>query len=153
VAVNPFRGLADFLAKMGLTVRDDPRRVIDISARQWGETLDGFALSLEPFPGGISVVLLNVGEAPRTLTIPAWLRFFRFDIDAPLTPFGRQLLSPERQAGHIAVTLKPREPVETQVPLGSLFALRPGEKYAVQASCTLPDGDTLHSNRIVYLCV
>ena len=31
---------------MGLSVRDDPKKLVDIAGRQWGEAIDGLALSV-----------------------------------------------------------------------------------------------------------
>jgi hypothetical protein len=136
------------MAKMGLSVRDDPPRVINVAARQWGGTVDGFSLSIEQNAESLSVVLRNVGAAPRTLTIPGWLSFFKIDIDAPLTPFGRELLKPERQKEAINPTIKPGEVAETQIPIGSLFDLKQSAVYRTQVSCTLPESQMLLSNTI-----
>jgi hypothetical protein len=148
VAVNPIRKTLDFLAKMGLTVRDDPPKVIDVGARVWGEVVDDFALSIEQIPDSLSVVLRNIGASPRTLAIPGWLAFFKIEIGAPLTPFGRELLKPERQTERINRTVGPGELVETQIPIGSLFVLKQAAAYRTQVSCTLPDGQALLSNTI-----
>ncbi len=134
---------------MGLTVRDDPPRVIDPAARAWGAAADGFALSIDPTPDGLSIVLRNVGTAPRTLVVPGWLAFYRIEIDAPPTPFLRELLKPERRTERVTVTLAPGELTETQAPLGSLFALKENKEYRVRVSCTLPDDATVVSNTIM----
>jgi hypothetical protein len=134
------------MANLGLTVRDDPPRVIDVNARVWGEPVDGFVLSIEQITGTLSVVLRNVGPSPRTLDIPTWLSFFKIEIEAPLTPFARELS--KRQSQFINPTISPGELVETQIPLGSLFLLKPNERYRIQVSCILPEGQALHSNAI-----
>ncbi len=134
------------MANLGLTVRDDPPRVIDVDARAWGEPVDGFVVSIQRITGTLSVVLRNVGSSARTLNIPTWLSFFKIEIEAALTPFGRELSKREPQ--FINPTIGPGELVETQIPLGSLFLLKPNERYRIQVSCTLPGGQTLHSNTI-----
>ena len=146
VPLRQIKKALDFLARMGLSVRDDPKRVIDPAARVWGDPVDGFALSIDPMPDGLSVVIRNIGTSPRTLVVPGWLSFFRIEMEAPLTPFGRELLKPERQTERVTVTLAPGELAETQIPLGALFALREKASYKVRVSCTLPDGNTAFSN-------
>jgi hypothetical protein len=155
VAKNPIIRVLDFLAKMGITVRDDPPKVIDIAARTWGEPQGGFVLSIEQIspdepdtPPSLSVVLRNVSSDTQTLTIPGWLHFYHFDMTAPLSPFGRELLKPERGA-EIRVVLKPGEPVDTQVPIGSIFSMKAKGEYRTRVSCTVPGGSTLLSNTAV----
>ncbi len=153
MAKNPLIRFLDFLANMGLTVRDDPPKVIDVAARTWGRPVDDFALSIEQLPQDdpqtpptLSVVIRNVSANAQTLTVPGWLHFYRIEIDAELSPFGRQLLKPERATERITITLKPGEPSETQVPVGAMFSLRRGVSYPASVSCTLPNGAVLTSN-------
>jgi hypothetical protein len=155
VAKNPILRFFDFLAKMGIMVRDDPPKVIDVAARTWGDAMDGFALSIEQIPHGdedappsLSVVLRNVGDAAQTLEIPGWLHFYHFDLTAPLSPFGRELLKPERSSERLTVTLQPGETVDTQVPIGSIFTMKQKGEYRTRVSCTLPGGGALLSNTI-----
>lgn len=157
MAKNPLIRFFDFLANMGLMVRDDPPKVIDVAARVWGEPSADFALSIEPLPPPepgtpltLSVVLRNVGAAPQTLQLPGWLRFYRIEIDAELTPFGRRLLDPDRAPERVAITLKPGEPTETQVPAGALYSMKRGVPYRIRVSCTLPAGEIVVSNDIVF---
>jgi len=141
------------MAKMGLSVRDDPPRVIDIAARQWGEVVDGFALSIEQIPreATLSVVLRNVGTQPRTLVIPGWLGFFKVETEAQPTRFGLELMKPERQTERINSNIGPGGLAEAQIPVASLFALQPGNSYPVRVSCTLPGGKILLSNAANFL--
>ncbi len=141
---------------MGLTVRDDPPRVIDPASRVWGENADSFALSIEPIPQeqrdappSLSVVLRNVGSISQTLSAPSWLLFFDVDIPAEPSLFGQELLKPERQTMRVTSTLGPGELFETQIPVGSLFDLRAKGEYPARVSCTLPDGAKLISNRVI----
>jgi hypothetical protein len=155
---NPIRRALNFLAKMGLTVRDDPPRVIDAASRTWGDPADGFALSIEPLPQeeqgappGLSVVLRNTGSMPQTISAPGWLAFFSVEIPAEPSPFGLELMKPERQTMRVTATLAPGELFETQIPVGSLFDLRTKGEYRTQVSCMLPDGATLVSNPVILL--
>jgi hypothetical protein len=123
-----------------------------VAVRAWGESVDGFALSIEQVPQeeagappSLSVVLRNVGGSARTLVAPGWLQFYRIDIDAALSPFGRELLKPERQT-EVTVTLEAGATVDTQVPIGALFDLGGKGEYRTRVSCTLPSGQTLTSN-------
>jgi hypothetical protein len=155
------RGFFDFMAKMGLSVRDDPPRVVDLSIRQFGETRDGLALSILQIPledrealASVSVVLRNVSQEPKAFTIPGWLAFYRMEVRLPdgspagLKPFGRALANAERRKESLNVTLAPGALNETEVPLGSIFNLRAGVGYTVKAFCE-PGGTLLESNEIV----
>jgi hypothetical protein len=155
------RKLLDFLAKMGLSMRDDPPKVVDLSIHQFGETKDGLALSIRQIPRddpdalpSVSVVIRNVGQETRKFVVPGWLAFYNFDVRTPdgspalLTPFGRALNKPEHRNERINVSLAPGALNETEVPLGSIFRLRPGEKYVVRASSEPTEGVTLQSNEI-----
>lgn len=154
MAKNPILRFFDFLAKMGIMVRDDPPKVIDVAARSWGDPVDGFVLSIEQIahdenaPPTLSVVLRNVSPAAQTLAIPGWLHYYHFDMTAPLSPFGRELLKPERSTERLTVTLQPGEPVDTQVPIGSIFSMKQKGEYRTRVSCALPTGATLLSNTI-----
>ena len=140
---------------MGLMVRDDPPKVIDVAARTWGEPAEGFSLSIEQVPQddpsappSLSVVLRNLSSEAKTFTIPGWLHFYRYDVTAELSPFGRQLLKPERATERLSVTFKPGEPIDTHVPIGSIFNMRQKGDYRTRVSCTLPSGATVLSNTI-----
>jgi hypothetical protein len=156
------RGFFDFLAKMGLSVRDDPPKVVDLSVREFGEPQQGLALSIRQIPrddpdalASVSVVIRNVSQEVRTFVVPGWLAFYQFDVrmpdgsPAPLTPFGRALAKPEHRNERSNVSLAPGALNETEVPLGSIFRLRRGAKYVVRASCEPAQGVTLRSNEIV----
>ena len=88
--MSVFRRFFDFLAGLGLIVRDDPPKVVDLTVRAWGAAVDGLALSIREVPhedpdaqATVSVVLRNVGPAPRSLTVPGWLFFYQFEITGP----------------------------------------------------------------------
>ena len=139
-------------------MKDDPVRVVDPAARQWGESVDGFALSIEPVylredrsvVSNLSVVIRNVSGQAKSLTIPGWLHFFQVDVGAPLSAFGRELLRPERRKAEIDVPLAPGALAETQIPIGSIFEMRRGASCTARVSCELPSGATLRSNRIEF---
>jgi hypothetical protein len=160
VAISALRQFFDLLAKMGLSMRDDPKRVIDVAARQWGEPVDGLALSLEPVllredrqvMSNLSVVLRNAGQETKSLEVPGWLFFLLVELTAPdgravpLSPFGAELLKPSRRTERIAVNLAPGGMVETQIPIGSIFEMRASGEYRASVSCELPGGAALRSN-------
>lgn len=150
------------MAGMGLIVRDDPPKVVDLTVREWGAAANGFVLSIRQTPNAdpdaqeaISVVLRNVGDSARELTVPGGLFFYRLEIaaadGAPVSPspFGRELLKPERNTERVELRLGPGAVTETQIPVGSIFSLRKKGTYRVRASCALPDGTVLQSNEIV----
>jgi hypothetical protein len=162
-----FRGFFDFMAKMGLSVRDDPPKVVDLTIRSWGEPADGLVLSVydivredsEALPR-ISVVIRNIGTERKSFPVPGWLYFYqvevrllevgpRYDSIAPLSPFGRELLKPERRTESLSVALNPAAFQETEIPIGSLFNLRARGRYSVSARCLPFEGVTLRSNTTI----
>ncbi len=141
---------------MGLIVRDDNPRVIDMTGREWGESAAGLALSIREMRQDdprqlpvLSVVLRNAGLERRILPVPGWLFFYDIEVSAPPTAYGRELLKAERGREKIDVALGPGDATETDLPIGLLYEMRPPGAYRVRVSCHLPDGLTLHSNEIV----
>jgi hypothetical protein len=154
VAQNRFVRFYNFLAKMGLVIRDDPPKVIDMTGRVWGEPVDGLALSIRELPreepnrvAGISVVMKNTGAHPKTLSVPPWIFYYEI-AGLTLTPYGRQLMSADRKAEKSELTLGPGDAIETDLPIGTIFNMRTPGEYPVQVSCLLPDESTLRSNAI-----
>jgi hypothetical protein len=149
-------GFLDFMGRMGLTLRGDPPRKIDMTGRIWGQPVDGVALSIREIPkedpeqlASVSAVMRNSGEKQIPLTIPGWLHFYKIDVAAQPTSYGRALLRPERQSERLAITLGPGDATETDLPVGSIFELRRGKEYKVRVSCQLPGDALLQSNEIV----
>jgi hypothetical protein len=145
----------NFLANMGLVLRDDPPKVIDMTGREWGQPVDGLALSLREIPKEdpqqqtvLSVVIRNEGPEPKTFIVPGWLFFYELQLDAPLTAYGSQLLKPERKTERMEVTLAPGQAKETDLPAGVLYDMRASGHYGIKVSCRLPDGAVLTSNEI-----
>lgn len=141
---------------MGLVLRDDPPKVIKVTGREWGEPIDGLALSVHEIPKEdpqqqtvLSVVIRNVGQERKTLIVPGWLFFYELELSTPLTAYGSQLLKPERKTERLEVTLAPGEARETDLPVGALYDMRAAGEYRVKVSCRLPDGAVLTSNEIV----
>jgi hypothetical protein len=162
VAISAFRSFFDYLARMGLSVRDDPKRVVDPETRQWGSPVDGFALSVESVllredrsvMSNLSVVLRNVSDATKSLVVPGWLFFFHVEMTGPdgsrvpVSSFGGELLKLSRRTERIDVTLAPGGLTETQIPVGSIFEMGAKGEYRIETWCELPDGVRLYSNRI-----
>jgi hypothetical protein len=161
-----FQDLLEFSARFGLTMRDDPRKVIDLAARTWGEQGGWGAVSIELIEQGdpdalpaVSAVLKNAGAQAVSLTVPGWLFFFHAEVtepdgsQVPLSPFGAQLLKPERRTERIEVALAPGTGTEARIPVGQLFGLRAAaarkERYGVVVSCELEGGAVVRSNRIL----
>jgi hypothetical protein len=154
VAANKFTRFYNFLANMGLVIRDDPPKVIDMTGREWGETVDGLALSIRELKredprqvAGISVVMKNVGPAPKPLTIPSWIRFYQVE-GLERSPYERQVMGSNRDLKNIEVALGPGDAIETDLPVGTLYNTRAPGTYTVRISCGLPDGAILRSNEI-----
>jgi hypothetical protein len=158
-AIGLIRRFLTFLAKMGLSVRDDPKKEVDIAGRAWGAPVDGLALSILHTPNErsdglatVSVAIHNRGAAPLRLTTRGWLYFFQVSVvgggtAAELTPYGRELMKPERQPAPRVVVLAPGEAVEADIPIGSIYRMLTGT-YRVRASCEARGG-RVESNEIV----
>jgi len=145
----------DFLAKMGLTLRGDPPRAIDITNREWGPPVDGIVLSIREIPRqdpeelpGVSAVMKNGGEKRIPLSIPGWLYFYNIEIEAPQTPYGRSLLKPKHHQEPLHLTLGPGDATETDLPIGTIFELNKRQGYKLRVSCQLPGDIVLHSNEL-----
>lgn len=88
------------------------------------------------------------------MQVPDFVSWFRLELTAsdgslaPRTPFGKQLLNPERSGALRDLHLAPGEAVEAQLPLESLFRLSPGAGYRAIVKCQLNDGAMLVSNAI-----
>src|SRR5438309_3253548 len=106
------------MAKMGLSVRDDPPKVVDLSLYTFGEAQQGLALAIRQIPrddpdalASVSVVIRNVGQETWSFVVPGWLGFYEFSVKtaegeaAPLTPFGRALARAEHRTERINASL------------------------------------------------
>jgi len=139
---------------MGLVLRDDPPKVIDMTGREWGEVVDELALSIRELgrddPGevaGISVVMKNEGTETRAFPIPPWIFFYKIE-GLELTPYGRQLMSPDRKGKDVEVTLGPGAAIETDLPLGTIYNFSGAGNHKLQVSCELPGRAVLRSNEL-----
>jgi hypothetical protein len=153
---NGFTRAFNLLANMGLILRDDPPKVIDMTGREFGEAVNGLDLSIREFPkedpgehAVLSVVIRNREREKKTFVVPGWLFFYNVLIDVPLSGYGEQVLKPERKTERFEVTLAPNEAKETDVPLGLLYDLRAGGDYRMRVSAGLADSAVLTSNEIV----
>ena len=149
------------MAKMGLSVRDDPKKEVDVASRLWGEPVNGLALSVllkakedpDELPS-VSIAILNRGNETKRLMTRGWLNFFHVSVmdpagaGAPPTSYGAELMKPERQLALSDVVLTPGEAIEADIPIGSIYSMREGDVYRVQASCDVPGGGRVISNKI-----
>ncbi len=161
MAIGILRGTLDWFAKLGLSVRDDPPKTIDLTNREWGTPAGGLAVSIREIPKedpdqlpSVSAVLRNVSDARQRFSIPAWLIFYSIGVTRPdgspaaLTPFGRELLKPERHPRGVTLDLAPGQPVETEIPVGSIFDMRAKGEYRIRLTAARPDAPVLESNQI-----
>jgi hypothetical protein len=145
---------------MGLTVRDDPKKVVDVAGRTWGEPVHGLALSVlllerkhDDEPPSVSVAIHNRSSEVQRLLTRGWLNYFRVSVvdaegaAAALTAYGSELMKPERLPESADVVLASGEAVEADIPVGLLFEMRRGE-FRVQAMCDAPGGGVITSNGI-----
>lgn len=158
-AINAFRRFLDFLAKMGLSVKDDPRKVVDIAGRTWGSPVEGLVLSLalkkkeDPDElASVSVALHNTRPVPLSFVIHGWVNFFRVKVlspdnsEAELAPYGREVFRTDHRPAATEITLAPGEALEADIPIGLIYRLKSGE-YRVEAFAEV-DGSRVVSNRI-----
>jgi hypothetical protein len=154
VAANKFFRFYNFLANMGLVLRDDPPKVIDMTGREWGAAVAELALSIRELKredprqvAGISVVMKNEGTRPRAFNVPPWIFFYEIE-GLELTPYGRQLMSPDRKGRNVEISLGPGDAIETDLPVATIYNLRAPGDYKVRVTCRLPDQTVLRSNEI-----
>src|ERR1700722_268206 len=138
-AINAIRSVITFMAKMGLSVRDDPKKEVDVAGRTWGEPVNGLALSVllrakedpDELPA-VSIAILNRGPETKHLTTRGWMNFFSVSVlgpdgaPAPLTSYGAELMKPERQPAVSELVLATGEAVEADIPIGSIYQMRNG---------------------------
>ena len=151
---NKFTRFYNFLANMGLVIRDDPPKVVDLTGREWGAETDGLALSIRELPRedprqvtGISVIMRNAGTETKRVSISSGPLFYRIH-GLDLTPFGKQYFNSARKPQGTTVTLGPGEPNETDLPLSTMYDLRRIGEHRVYVTAVLPDGAELRSNEI-----
>jgi hypothetical protein len=145
---------------MGLSVRDDPKKVVDVAGRTWGEPVHGLALSAlllqrkhDDEPASVSVAIHNRSSDVQRLLIRGWLNYFRVSVvntqgaAVAMTPYGRESMKPERLPPPAEVVLAPGEAVEADIPIGLLFEMRRGQ-FRVHAACEAPGGGAIASNEI-----
>jgi hypothetical protein len=145
---------------MGLTVRDDPKKVVDVAGRAWGEAVHGLALSVLPLErkqddelASVSVAIHNRSSDVQRLVTRGWLNYFHVSVvnaegaAAPMTAYGSELMKPERLPAPAEVVLASGEAVEADIPIGLLFEMRRGE-FRVWATCEAPGGGVITSNQI-----
>ena len=159
MAIGFVRGTLDWFAKLGLTVRDDAPKTVDIAGRKWGEPVGGLTLSIQQIrkedPAqlpAISAAVRNVSSELRRLELPGWLVFYSVQITGPngehagLTAFGRELLKPERHQRRTVLDLASGQAVETDIPIASIYDMRAAGEYRVQISAKVPEGGVAVSN-------
>ncbi len=152
----------NFMANLGLFIRDDPPKVIDMTGREWGAAVNGLELSIRGIPqedarqqAVLSVVIRNAGPEKKTFTVPGWLFFYEAQVEgpngsaAPLSGYGSQLLQPERKTERLELTLAPGEAKETDLMLGLLYDMRSAGDYRVRVAGRLTDSSAVTSNEIV----
>ncbi len=144
------------MGKMGLTLRGDPPRSIDVSNRKWGEPVDGVVLSIREITRvdpeelvSVSAVMKNEGQKHIPLSIPGWLYFYQMEIAAPTTSYGASLLRPKHRQAPLQIQLGPGDATETDLPIGSIFSLSTDREYKLRVSCELRDGLVLRSNELI----
>jgi hypothetical protein len=145
---------------MGLSVRDDPKKVVDVAGREWGQTVEGLALSVllsarkhDDEPASVSVAIHNRSPGVQRLLTRGWLNYFHVSVfdaageSVPVTAYAREVMKPERLPAPAEVVLAPGDAVEADIPIGLLFEMRRGQ-FRVQATSEAPGGGVITSNQI-----
>jgi hypothetical protein len=145
----------DRLADMGIWIRFHDKRTEPPTeeGRSWGSTVDGFAMSLAPVhEETVSVLIKNTGDREVRAQVPGWLNYLKTSITGPvaveLRPYGKQLL--ESTQAPVQLVFPAGKHLATEVPLGALYALKPGGTYRVRVECAVPGNPaaTLVSNEV-----
>jgi len=153
VPANWFERFYNFLANMGLVLRDDPPKIIDMTDRIWGDAVDGLALSIRELPRddegrvtGISVVIRNAGPEPRTLDGPL---ASRYQVEgASLSAYGRKVADSSPPARPAPVTLGPSGANEAELPIATTHEIRSRGDYRLSVSLSVSDRAMLRSNEL-----
>jgi hypothetical protein len=149
-----FSKLFDTLANLGIWIRLNDKRTEPPTevGREWGAEVDGFVLSLAALrAGSLSLMIKNAGTDEVRVSIPGWLRYLTVAIDAPLRSFGKQVMNDPQLAKPVERVFPAGKAVLTEIPVGSIYELRPGVGYRVRVSCPVPgkaDGLVLTSNEV-----
>jgi len=152
--LSKFTSFHNFMANLGLVIRDDPPKVIDLTNRVWGEPVDGLVLSIRELPreeerlvAGISVVMKNEGAQSKIMRVAEGIFFYRVE-GLELSPYGRQFMNSQQKNNTIELNLAPGGATETELPLATVYNLKAAGTYNIRVSCELPGGTHLHSNEI-----
>lgn len=136
---NGFERFYNFLANMGLVLRDDPPRVIDVTGREWGDVVDGLVLSIRELPRdderrvtGISVVVRNTAPEARTLDGPLAARY-RVE-GAGLSAYGQKLAAASPPANPVSVVVAAGGAIETELPIATTHELRARGEYRLRVA-------------------
>lgn len=156
-----FGKLFDTLANMGIWIRfRDPRSEPPAeTGRVWGPATEGFAMSIaENGEKGLSVLIRNLENVEKRARIQPWLAYLNVSIlgpdgsQAPLRPFGRELLKAEERASPVERVFPPGHAVAAEIPIDALYDVsKPGE-YRIVVSCPVPGATRdakLTSNELV----
>lgn len=143
-----FRAVYHWMALSGLAMKDDEPLETRDPDRQWGARSGNLMLSAKANGRRLSVVLKNAGTEEIRAVLPQWLFFFELDIEGspPLTTFGKQALDPARSVLRTELILTPGKPIETEIPVDSLYDLGPSPRR-VTASCQVA-GVKVVSNQV-----
>jgi hypothetical protein len=152
--LSKFTSFHNFMANLGLVIRDDPPKVIDMTNRVWGEPVEDLVLSIRELPreeerqvAGISVVMKNESAESKTMRVAEGIFFYRVEGLAP-SPYGRQFMNSPQKDKTIEINLGPGEATETDLPLATIYNLKAAGNYTVRVACELPGGALLQSNQI-----
>jgi hypothetical protein len=128
----------DTLANMGIWIRLNDKRTEPPSeqGRAWGRETGGFALSIARKGEGLSVLIKNTTDSEKRATVSQWLHYLKVEIDAPLSPYGKQLLQNEP---HGATRVFPANAyLATEIPVAALYTLKPSVPYRITVTCPVP---------------
>jgi hypothetical protein len=143
-----FRAVYEWMARLGLVMKDDDPLEVRDPDRQWGPPAGSLVISAKAKGRRLSVVLKNTGTEEIRAEIPAWLFFYQLDISGspPLSTFGEQTLDPGRSQRRTDLILQPGKPIEAEIPVDTLYDLG-SAPHRVKVSCDLA-GVTVVSNEV-----
>jgi hypothetical protein len=137
----------DTLANMGIWIRLNDSRTEPPSeqGREWGPTVDGFAISLAPLhEESVSVMIRNESAVERKVQLPGWLKYLHIALTGPdgapvpLKPYGAEILDSPQTAKPVERDFPAGKSLVTEIPLSALFDLKLPGAYRIRVAGPVP---------------
>jgi hypothetical protein len=151
--------LFDTLADMGIWIRFHDKRTEAPSeeGRTWGESVDGFAISIaHVHDESVSVLIKNTSDQEKRVALPAWFNYLKIDLTTsdgapvPLKPYGKQFLESAKTEKLLDREFPAGKYLSIELPIGALYDLKRPGSYRLALSCLAPgqSAETVVSNTV-----